>query len=265
MKIVPIVPIVSFCSGLAIWAGISFSACSKTKTVVVTDSIYDITDGLVGYYNFNGGSLSDSSGFGNNITVNNATATTDRFGIAGNAYLFDGSTSYMQIPNSPSISPVGGITLMAIIKIIGFNATSCHVNQIMGKGFPDNENGFYCLRFTDTTSHCAGGPIDSAAESFNCGYSNTNARIDTLIVKPGIWYNLIYMFDGLESRLYVNGELKAINPISTSFVPNTNVLLIGKDENPAFPFFFNGVIDEIRIYNRALPPGAVKELNNLKD
>jgi hypothetical protein len=264
MKIAQIGPIAPLCSILVIWAAISFNACSKTNTQVIIDSIYDISDGLVGYYNFNGGSLNDSSGFGNNITVNSATPTTDRFGNAGNAYSFDGSTSYMQIPNSLSFNPVGGITLMAIIKVDGFNTTTCHVNQILGKGYPDNENGFYCLRITDTTSHCAGGPIDSAAESFNCGYSNTNARIDSLIVKPGLWYNLIYMFDGLQSRLYINGALKAVNPISTAFAANSNVLLIGRDENPSFPFFFNGVIDEIRIYNRALPLGAVKELNNLK-
>ena len=57
----------------------------------------NLKDGLMAYYNFNGGNLNDSSGLNNNIVFNNAVKTTDRFGKANNAYLFDGSSSYMQV------------------------------------------------------------------------------------------------------------------------------------------------------------------------
>src|SRR6202035_2681882 len=100
---------------LFLCSSITITSCKKTNTVhdttdvfvhdtttlIKTDSIYDIKDGMVAYYNFNGGSLQDSSGFNNNIVFNNAIKTTDRFGNANNAYLFDGSSSYMQILNSP--------------------------------------------------------------------------------------------------------------------------------------------------------------------
>src|SRR5689334_3309249 len=55
---------------------------TKIDTFHVTDSIYDLRDGLVAYYNFKGSSLNDSSGYGNNITFNNATPAADRFGNA---------------------------------------------------------------------------------------------------------------------------------------------------------------------------------------
>ncbi len=93
---------------------------NHTDTLIVTDSIYNITDGLVAYYNFNGGNLNDSSGYGNNIVFNNAASTSDRFGKPGNAYLFNGSTNYMYANNSSSLNPNNTITLMAIVKINGF-------------------------------------------------------------------------------------------------------------------------------------------------
>src|SRR5215469_8554831 len=88
-------------------SGAAFTSCTKKNidtvyiphdstvyvhdTTTVNDSIYDITTGLVAYYNFNGGNLNDSSGYNNNITFNNATPTADRNGVANNAYLFNGT------------------------------------------------------------------------------------------------------------------------------------------------------------------------------
>ena len=88
----------------------TISSCKKTTTLFdtvristivndtirLTDSVSDVTDGLVAYYSFNGGSLNDSSGYGNNIAFNNASPTTDRLGRANNAYLFNGTSIYMR-------------------------------------------------------------------------------------------------------------------------------------------------------------------------
>src|SRR5450432_2626706 len=49
------------------------------------------------------------------------------------------------------------------------------------------------------------------------------------------------------------------------FTANTNKLYIGTLEDGTHPYWFNGVIDEIRIYSRDLPYGAVVALNNLKE
>src|SRR5579864_4812496 len=81
----------------------TFTGCSKdttihdttVKVVIDTLTIHDtvntcncnLTDGLIAYYNFNGGSLKDSSGYANDIFENSATKTKDRFGNANNAYL----------------------------------------------------------------------------------------------------------------------------------------------------------------------------------
>ena len=56
---------------------------------------YVPTNGLVGYWPFNG-NANDASGNGNNGTVNGATLTTDRNGNANSAYSFDGNNDYIE-------------------------------------------------------------------------------------------------------------------------------------------------------------------------
>ena len=82
-------------------------------TTTVIDSIWNITNGLVAWYNFNGGNLNDSSGHNNNIIFNNAIPTFDRLGNAGNAYLFDGTTPplFRLERISPVCSPSRGAAL----------------------------------------------------------------------------------------------------------------------------------------------------------
>jgi hypothetical protein len=252
----------------------SLPSCTKTTvttvvkndTVTVIDSSGNIRDGLVAYYNFNNGSISDSSGYNNNIVFNNATLTTDRFGNANNAYLFDGS-SYMTVANSASINPQIGISLMAIIKINAFYPGNCGVNNILSKGSNDYVNGFYALRFTNFGA--CNNPIDSANELFYGAYGDNesgagNDVIDSnSTVKEGQWYNIIYTYEAGIGKFYINGILVNTMSKPVSFTPNTSDLYIGKHGDPTYPYYFNGVIDEIRIYDRALSSGDIYQLNHL--
>jgi hypothetical protein len=60
---------------------------------------YVPTNGLVGWWPFNG-NANDESGNGNNGTVNGATLTTDRNGVANSAYSFDGVNDYIDVGNA---------------------------------------------------------------------------------------------------------------------------------------------------------------------
>ena len=240
----------------------------KMDTLVQPDSVYDIQDGLVAYYNFNAGSLKDGSMYGNNISFNNATPAADRFGTAGNAFYFDGATSYMQIPNTLSLNP-NNITLLAIVKVQGFWTGSCRGNRIVGKGVPDATNGWYQIGFSDDLGCNAA--IDSAHEKFGGGFGDNDpfgsaagASTDTVFVQKDIWYHLLYSYDGITARFYINGILKNASPRApVDFTNNTEDVFIGKSNYAGFDSNFKGVIDEIRIYNRALPQGAIDRLDNL--
>jgi hypothetical protein len=73
---------------------------------------YVPTNGLVGWWPFTGNAI-DSSGNGNNGTVNGETLTTDRFGNANKAYSFDGN-DFIEV--NSSISPPGQEKVCIIYK-----------------------------------------------------------------------------------------------------------------------------------------------------
>ncbi|PIW91613.1 MAG: hypothetical protein COZ91_00770 [Candidatus Nealsonbacteria bacterium CG_4_8_14_3_um_filter_39_7] len=75
----------------------------------------------------------------------------------------------------------------------------------------------------------------------------------------GVWYHIVGRWDGTDMRLFANG-VDIGNPVSLtgSILTTTNTLKIGKHYSLAS--YFNGLIDEVRIYNRALTAGEV--LNN---
>jgi hypothetical protein len=253
------------------------SSCKKeTITIIVKDTIrivdsstcYNLTDGLIAYYNFKNGSINDLSGNNNNISFNNAVVTTDRFGKANNAYLFNGSSSYMKVSSSASLNP-SKISIMAIIKPNAFYLGNCNANNILCKGTNNNPAGVYGLQFF-SASPC-NVSADTTKEYFGGFFGDTSpgpasaAIADSAFIHTGQWYNVIYTYDGATSNLYINGSLKKSQIKIAPSSGNAQDILIGKYDNPQFPYWFTGVIDEIRIYNRALCDCEVKSLNKLKE
>ena len=243
-------------------------------TLTLRDTINTLNVGLVAYYNFDGGNLNDSSGNNNNIVFNNALPAADRFGVSNNAYNFDGVGSYMSIPNSSSLNPSSGITIFAIVKVNGFYKGPCHLNQIIGKGSPDDVLGYYALRFDDP--NLVGGvgcytPPDTTKEFFYGSYgdnipngSATGAFNDSFpYIHPGEWANVAFTYNGTVSKVYVNGALLATYSKTVPFSANLADVFIGRTDSDVFPYFFHGIIDEIRIYNKAIPDNRIGILNAL--
>jgi hypothetical protein len=284
MKVLKLIFVIPVFLVFAVISGLPFSACTKNSTdtlyithdsavyvydtTTVRDTVFDITTGLVAYYNFNGGNLNDSSGYKNNIIFNNATTTADRNGNANNAYLFNGVSSYMEVANSFSLNP-DGITLYAIVKVNGFYYGTDHGNFILVKGW-DQAQGMYLMQFNDYTS----GIPDTTREIFMGAYGDNNnppgsaagSGSMTAYLTADQWYKLVYTYDGVSAKFYVNGVLNSVTTESVSFTPNSMNLEIGRNNDPnssLFPNWFNGAIDEIRIYNRALPQQAITQLVKL--
>ncbi len=255
--------------------GTSVTSCKKENTVYIKDTLYlpdtatcncyDLADGLVAYYNFNNGNLNDSSGRGNHIIFNNALKTADRFGRANNAYLFNGISSFMRVANSTSLNPGNAISLMAIVKMNGFNNGFCHGNQVFNKGRKDDTAGVYSLRVADLISDCYG-KQDTSKETALGFYGNIGYRAKVQDVKnfvrTGEWMSMVFTYDGMVSKFYINGQLRGVSEGNAVFTPTATDLLIGRAEDESHPYWWNGAIDEIRIYNKALAQEAVKQLNN---
>jgi Concanavalin A-like lectin/glucanases superfamily len=250
---------------LFILISISISQTSCTKTVTEHDTLTNLQYELVAYYNFNNGNLNDSSGNGNNITFNNAVLTSDRFGRAGNAYKFSGG-AYMQVPNSVTLNP-SQITLMAIVRLDGYYTGTAWGNEILMKGPADQANGVYGLR-VHPLSYDLTQALDTTTEMFTGFYGDgANAGIadTTFKIKGGDWNTVIYTYDGFVTKLYVNGVLKITRMAPFGYNTNTSDLYIGKTENITYPYNFDGAIDEIRIYSKALSPYLISKLNALTE
>jgi hypothetical protein len=216
-----------------------------------------LTSGLMAYYPFTG-NANDSSGNNNNPTFNNATLTTDRFGNANKAYLFNGTTSYMQIPNSSTLNSNTGLSLCAWVKINGFSRDACFANRIIEKGDADGVPGQYALAFQQENA-CGISTIDTIHQFF----TGAGIPVNTYYPQKGNWYFVVYTYDLTTAKMYVNGVLVNSSPLANYSFTNSYDLFLGKHKGGVgYPsvFFFNGIMDEVRIYNRAINVSEIAAL-----
>jgi hypothetical protein len=142
----------------------------------------------------------------------------------------------------------------------------------VGKGVPDDVTGYYALRFDDPKlvggSGCYTAP-DTTKEFFYGSYGDnvpygaaTGAFNDSFpYIHPGEWANVAFTYNGTVSKVYLNGALLATYSKTVSFTPNLADVLIGETDSNIFPYYFKGIIDEIRIYNKAIPDSRIGILN----
>ncbi len=218
-----------------------------------------LTLGLRAYYPFSG-NANDASGNNNNPTFNNATLTADRLGNANSAYHFNGTNTFMQIPNSASLNTTNTLSLCAWVRPTGFYMGPCHGNSILMKGDADHLPGNYLLRFDDGAylnyTNCAN-PIDVNHQNFYGGTASAAPPGYTPYIQLNEWYSIVLTNDGTTSSLYINCELKASIPQSVSTFTNSYNLFFGRLNHPQYPYWLNGDLDEVRIYDRALSQDEV--------
>jgi hypothetical protein len=208
---------------------------------------------LVAWYKFTNGNTGDFSGSNNHLSPHNVTLATDYMGRPNNAYAFNGTSSYMQAPNSSSLNPSSAISLVALFKPTGFYTGEGETSRILMKGADDQSNGDYFLGYYNT-GQIYGTYGDNQFNSNGVGSPEGYLQLNT-------WYKLIYTYDGSVGRLYVDGTLVGGESKVATFTANNSPLRIGKTGRSDFPYFFNGVIDEIRIYNTALTNNQVKKVD----
>jgi hypothetical protein len=211
---------------------------SAAVHVTVTDS------SLVGYWKFNDGSglaAADSSGNANHGTLVNGPVWAA--GQTTGALSFDGVDDYVSVNNSGSLNPPTQITLSAWIR----PASTVASGEIISK--EDFNNNQYYLRLQ------GGGKI-------RFGVAGTLLNGATTL-SPNIWYLATGTYDGSSIKVYVNGVLDATAPATLSMSDNgLGVRLGARQWQYNTPLTFNGLIDDVRIYNRALSQAEVQALLN---
>jgi len=214
-----------------------------------------INQGLVAWYPFDG-NASDMSGNGNHGTVNGATLGTDRQGVVGKAYSFDGVDDWIEVPPSSQLSIQENLSVS-----FWFELNSLSDGNFLQKG--NSNNGWeWELVYSGSL-----GPV-STIHQHDGSSPHTNV-FSNKSLSLNRFSNLISVFSANNFlKLYIDGRLVgSSSSFSASFGGGNSPLYIGARKGWAShpdPFRpFKGSIDDIRIYNRALSAGEVQALYNL--
>ena len=219
--------------------------CIATYSNAQTLPSYLPTNGLVGWWPFNG-NANDESGNGNSASTN-GTFASDRFNSDGSSVSLNGSNQMITIP--------GNNNLNTDIFSISFwtlpNALSIHnpiqygiIGSSLRFSFYWSTNG---LAYNPMT--CSG-TYAPAGNSTNIG------------VNLGNWQQLTYVIQGQTTTFYLNGILIGSQSGATAlscFLSNMN-LYFGADIGGGAIEYYSGFFDDIAIYNRALTPEEITAL-----
>ena len=217
-------------------------------------SYNNLNNGLVAYYPFNG-NTQDYSGYGRHALNFGATLTEGINGQSSGAYHFDGSGSYMTVSQVPVptnnaftwsiwVKPESLNTEMWVLDR-AYQIGNMYVSPVLALNFnaslgqPANQQ----VSFYSFSPPYGYWKIDSPRQSFQLG------RWSHLVLTSAI--------DGSRS-IFVDG-VPVAQGVSADYGQELEMLTIGADARVP-TYFFKGVIDDIRVYNRALSSSEVGQL-----
>lgn len=238
-------------AGLAVFTLLAFSLCSHAPAQAADCD--PPPSGMVGWWK-------GEDNANDSISTNNGALSPTGAGYApgmiGQAFRFDGTNGYVQIPDSDALKPTN-VTIEAWVWLDPDLPSNNGGEQIVFKkntwsawfeGYSlskqtiDNGDGTYSDRFHFVVSR-----------------DGDQVIIDSqTIAQRGVWYHVAATYDGNQSMLYVNGVAEASATPGFALDYGTDPLFIGTTGTWA-PYLnmFAGIIDEVSIYNRALASNEI--------
>ena len=258
------------CSG-TLYAGncCSSSDCTSPQLCTNHECANPPTGGLVLSLPFDEGSgttAADASGNGNTGTMNGAAWNAQ--GHAGSSLTFDGVNDWVSVNDADSLDIAGSFTISIWANFTGLPASS-RVTVLIEKGVVTSEAGGSNENYgifviggplsTCTTGYCILAQYESSAGTdYTATWGNSG-------ISAGSWYHIAGVHDAVADTLtlYVNGIQRAQNTVATG-IPDTNSEPVEMGENadayPTYGVFFSGLLDDARIYNRALSQEEIQAL-----
>jgi gliding motility-associated-like protein len=212
----------------------------------------NLQNGLVGYWPFCG-NANDMSGNGNNgIFMGNALFSSDRNGNTNNSYIGD-IYSGVDINN---------------INNFPFGNSARTISIWFQNQLPYSGGNRQLFAYGDNNS---GGRFGVYMDGLNIGVEHVNGGRITSYIPDIYWHNIIvrYPLNGAGTssiEIYFDGILKnssSFNPLNSLNTSNSYIHWIGTlGFSPGWLYAFNGKLDDIAIWNRALSPQEIQQLYN---
>jgi hypothetical protein len=221
---------------------------TTTNSAMATLSVTTNLDGaLVARLNFDDGTAADSSGNGNDGTLRNGAAIVSD-SERGQVLLLDGVDDYVELGNGGSLdlSGVNQATVAAWIKI----AVSHNHNAILSKG--EWKEAYSLVVKGDTT------PKDQLWTGNDVSVFSGSA------IPLNAWTHVAVTINGDLTTFYINGQVAGgVHQDRGEAIDNTTTAVcIGREQYsgslPAGRWFFNGRMDDVRIYGRELTQGEIQ-------
>ena len=195
-------------------------------------------------------SARDASGNANTGWLINGTKKA--IGKIGQALNFDGVDDYVGAGTGASLDPAGSLwTVSAWIKTLDSNGAIICKDISATTGC---NTDFYILEVI----------AGEAQFEFSAGDAASTATANgTSVVNDNNWHNIVGVRSGLKTaELYVDGVRQSTNTHTGSLtgVGTTRTFEIGREDTINY---LTGLIDEVRVYNRALSPDEIKRLYNM--
>ncbi len=211
-----------------------------------------LATGLVGWWTFDGKDMSNgvaldrTTNHNNGNLINISTSTFYATGKIGQAGRFDGVSDYVNIPYNASLRPTTAVTYAFWIK----RSTQNNIAPVVLDSNNDNHRIYYDSQTTAILTIILK-TIGNNGGELNIGTTPNN-----------VWTHAAVAYDGSSIKTYINGVVTSATATSTNLVADTSNEMIGCRNIPCTRGVA-GLLDDVRIYNRALTAQEVLQLYNM--
>lgn len=236
------------------------SLCTFLITICAFSSFSQLNNGLVAKYSFNNGNALDEIN-SNHGTVNGASLTTDRFGNANKAYQFDGIDDYIIAPHTSNIdlnTMTNGVSISFWVNPNSLPSSGLVSLITKWNGFTSEQYGVFMDAFGNNVSAIR--------------MVNSNGLTDNAAMTSGNWYHVVFTYDMATTQhiITVNNVITQNVTPGGTYTPSTDYTSLSfgaqaADLNGGIPSpwrYFNGKLDDVRIYNRVLTAQEIDSLYN---
>jgi len=212
--------------------------------------VHPLVRGLVGCWMMNEGSgnrISDLSMNGNNGTLIGANGLPTWVpGRSGQALNFDGVDDYVDMGSNASLKPVSAITVSAWIK---FNSLTADIRAISDWHGLASEDRWIFYENSATVIYW-----------YVCNVNGVNTAYVAYTPTLNTWLHLVGTYNGSAIEFHVNGASVGTTALSGNLNAGSSNYTVRIGKQATTGGYFDGLIDEVRIYNRALSQAEIQWL-----